>query len=155
LTCIKVATTIKQLMRHARIIQAGVSKMARRSEDAAAAPLNANFSDLADVGVRQLEAFAQAQTAFTQKIQEANANWLKRLQTEGALASELGTKLTGARTFPEAAAAWQDWISRHVELANEDAKRVAGDTQEFLKTGALAFTGGWGGAGIERSTGVS
>jgi hypothetical protein len=121
--------------------------MPRKSTDGT--PLNANFSDLMDVAPRQLEAFAEAQTAFTQRIQEASADWLKRVQTESAIASELGSKLTTARTFPDMAMAWQDWFNRHVELANEDAKRAAANVQEFVQSGTRVLTGGWSGPRVE------
>jgi hypothetical protein len=117
--------------------------MSRKSSNGATAqPLNPAFPDFTALGGRQMEAFLEAQSTFQQTLQEAGANWLKRLQTEGELAAELGSKLTAAHSLPEVAAAWQDWSSRHMELMNEDAKRAVSDAQTFLASGTRAFTGG-------------
>jgi hypothetical protein len=90
------------------------------------------------------------QTELFEKLQEINRNWIDRMQSEAALASEFTTKLTAARSIPETATACQDWARRRMEMSAEDAKRLAADGQEVLKTGTQMLTNGWlsnGGSG--------
>jgi hypothetical protein len=101
-------------------------------------PLTGSF---ADFGARQTEAYLETQSALTQQIEEANALWFKRLQTEGALASELLTNLAASRSVPEAATAWQHWITRHMELMMDDAKRASAGVTDLLNTERWAVTG--------------
>jgi hypothetical protein len=107
------------------------------------APLNANLSDLADLGVRQVEAFVEAQSKVSQRIQEANTGWLQRFEVEAALASDLVANLSKSGSPVEAAAAWQDWASRRFDLAAADAAHLARDFQALAGEGARVFASGW------------
>jgi hypothetical protein len=112
--------------------------MNRRTPDTTpAGPINENLSQLVDLGMRQMEAFLEAQSTLTNRIQDASAGWMKRVETENALAADLATKLTNARSLPEATQAWQDWANRRVALAGEDTKRAMNDFRQFASA-ALA-----------------
>ena len=76
------------------------------------------------------------QTERLEKLQEANRNWFDRMQAEVELASEFAAKLTMAHSIPEAATAYQEWTSRHMEMATEAHLRrwseISGDRGMFV-----------------------
>jgi hypothetical protein len=59
-----------------------------------------------------------------------------RLQSEASLASELTSRLTAARSPADAAAAYQEWMSRRMGMAAEDGKHLLANTQKIMQTGA-------------------
>jgi hypothetical protein len=102
------------------------------------------MTELVDLGLRQMEAFVEAQSALASRIQDASSGWMKRLETEAALGADLATKLTNARTIPEAASAWQDWTNRRVALVGEDTKRAMNDVRSLFAAAAMASVAGRG-----------
>lgn len=99
--------------------------------------------EFAAMGRKRFEELAKMQTELFEKLQEANRSWLERMQTEASLASEFSTKLTGARSIPETATACQEWASRRMEMATEDAKHLLADTHKFMETGVRLLSNGW------------
>jgi hypothetical protein len=95
------------------------------------------------MGKKRIKALAEMQTELFEKLQEANRSWLDRMQVEASLVSEFGTKLTGAHSIPETIATCQEWASRRMEMATEDARHVLADTQTFTETGVRLLSSGW------------
>lgn len=100
-------------------------------------------AEFAAMGKKRFEELAAMQTERMEKLQEANRHWFDRMQAELTLASELAAKLTAAHSIPEAATAYQEWASRHMAMATEDAKRIFADGQKLAETGARMFFNGW------------
>jgi hypothetical protein len=71
--------------------------------------------------------------ALVERFQEANTWWLGRFQAEAGLTSEFVSKLSSARSFPDAMNAYQEWGTRRFEMMAEDAKHVLDDTQTFMQ----------------------
>jgi Phasin protein len=94
-------------------------------------------------GKKRLEELVATQTELLDKLQEANRSWFDRMQSEATLASEFANKLTTTHSIPEAATVCQEWASRHMEMAAEDAKRLFADSQKFAETGARLWSNGW------------
>lgn len=90
-----------------------------------------------------LRIFVNAQTEFLDTLQETNREWFDRMQSEANLTSEFASKLTAARSIPEAIAACQEWTTRRFELIADDGKRLLADTQKFMETGARLLSSGW------------
>lgn len=57
------------------------------------------------MGKKRVEEFVNTQRELLEKLQEMNRQWFDRAQSETNLASELASKLTVARSIPEAMAA--------------------------------------------------
>jgi Phasin protein len=106
-------------------------------------PPNLMPPELIAMGKKRIEELAEMQTELLEKLQEANRSWLERMQTESRLASEFSAKLTGARSIPETATVCQEWASRRMEMATEDAKHLLADTQKFMETGVRLLSNGW------------
>src|SRR5262249_35250237 len=105
-------------------------------------PFSFNSSEFATLGKKRIEAFVTAQTELFEELQEANRHWLDRFQSEANLASEYASKLSSARTIPDAMAVSRDWATRYFQMLAEDGKHFADDTRKFMETGARFFTNG-------------
>ena len=95
---------------------------------------------------------AKAQTELYEKFQETNKQWLDRVQAEAKLASEFVSKLSSARSIPDAMIVCQEWGTRRFEMIAEDAKHVLDDTQKLIRTGAHMVTNGFASKGDGIST---
>ena len=108
-----------------------------RTEQAEKSPqFNFAAADFAVTAKRQIEAITKAQSEALDNFQEMNQQWLDRIQAEASLASELASKLTAARSVPDAITAYQNWGSRRFEMMAEDTKHLWDDTQKFMQVSA-------------------
>jgi hypothetical protein len=98
--------------------------------------------ELAAMGKTRLDELVAVQAQQLEKLREISRNWFDRMQSEAALAAELATKLTAVRSVPEVATAYQEWVTRHMEIAAEDAKRIFADAQKLAETGAQLLSKG-------------
>jgi hypothetical protein len=88
-------------------------------------------ADLAKIGEKQAEAFNEAQRELSALIQETNEAWQSRAELERDMAGELTRKLSAAKTLPDVAGAYQEWIARHVELMAKDREKALANGQKF------------------------
>jgi hypothetical protein len=108
-------------------------------------PFNLTAADIAAETKKQIEEFANAQTKQLDRLQEANRLWLDRIQAEANLASEVASKLSSARSLPEAMTACQYWGKRRVEMMAEDTKHILDDTQNLMQMSAQLLAKTWQG----------
>ena len=90
-------------------------------------------TEFAKLGKKRIEEFVNTQKELVEKLQEMNRQWFDRAQVEANLASELASKLTAARSIPDAMAAYQEWASRRFEIMAEDGKHLLADIQKFME----------------------
>jgi len=100
-------------------------------------------ADLAAAAKERMAEFANAQSELLDKFQETHQQWLDRIEAETNLASELASKLTAARSLPDAMTACQEWGNRRFEMMTEDTKHLFDDTQQFMRTGVRLLSTGW------------
>lgn len=105
--------------------------------------LNLMPAQLAAMGKKQIDEFIKMQTELLDKLQDTNRQWLDRAQTEADLASEFASKLSAARSIPEAMTACQEWSSRRFAIMAEDSKHLVEDSQKFIETGARLMSNAW------------
>jgi len=88
--------------------------------------LQFNFppAEFTATAMKRFGEFTKAQTEQLSNFQETNRQWLDRVQAEASLASELFSKLTAARSIPDAMTAYQEWGSRRLEMMAEDTKHL-------------------------------
>ena len=98
--------------------------------------------ELATIGKQRLDELVAAQTQQFENLREIGWSCFDRMQSEAALASELAAKLTAVRSIPEAATAYQEWATRRMEMAAEDARRLFTDAQKLAKTGTRLLSNG-------------
>lgn len=100
---------------------------------------NLASQDFAATVKKGMDEFATAQSELVGKLQESNRQWLDRFRAEATLTSELASKLTAARSLPDAMTACQEWGSRRFEMMAEDTRHLADDAQKFMQAGAHLF----------------
>jgi hypothetical protein len=100
-------------------------------------------TQLAEMGKKRVDATIAVQTEFFGTLQDINREWLARAQSKIDLASKLATKLTAARSFPEATTASQEWASTRMNMFAEDGRRFVADGQKLVETGVRLFSNGW------------
>jgi hypothetical protein len=111
-------------------------------------PKDASFATqvpaaLAAFGRKVMVDFANTQTELLDKQQKTNREWFDRMQSEANLASDLGSKLTAARSIPDMMTAWQFWAARRAEMMADDRTHLLTNYQMFADTLAQAASKAW------------
>ena len=102
---------------------------------------------LSDITRQNIETLAAIQKQLLDVLNKANREWVAFLNEEVELASNLSKKMTTAKSIPDATAAYQELISRQMELMTQQAKIIFENTQEFTKTCMHVASGGEARAG--------
>ena len=90
----------------------------------------------------------QAQNEFLKTFEEMNREVMSRVAAEVEHCAELSKKLSAARSFPDALAAYQEWLSEEMTACSEDARRLMTNSQKLMTASTRVFSGGWPGAGM-------
>lgn len=106
-----------------------------------------NPADFAKFGKEQTEAISDMQKEFSKLLEQANADWMARVELERDLASDLTTKLSSAKTLPDAAKAYQEWMARRMETMSKDSQKFFADSQKFVSSMNRFLTSGGKGPG--------
>jgi hypothetical protein len=109
-----------------------------RGENTAAA--ETFTAQIGDMGKRSIHAGLRMQTEMFDALQAISRDWVACATSEAELALNLPGRLAGARTMPEAVAAYQEWLNEWVMMCNEDGRRLAADGQKFMTSGVRCFT---------------
>jgi hypothetical protein len=105
----------------------------------ASAPLSSFPLDLVGLGRKQLEAIFEAQSKLVGTLPALSREWMSCAQAERELTSDLIAKLTAARTLPESARAYQEWLNRRMDMFADETRMVWADTQKLVDVGAGLF----------------
>ena len=97
---------------------------------------------LGEMGRRSFAAAAEVQDTLFDTVQDMNGTWLAHAQSEIDLASELLEELTAARSIPDVAAAWQQCMSRRMDMVADDVGRIFAHGEKLLRAGARVFSNG-------------
>jgi Phasin protein len=98
---------------------------------------------IAAIAKERFEELAEVQSGLLEEIREVNQNWLDRIQSEAALASEFTSKLTASHSIADTTAACQEWAKRRMELFTEDGQRLMTNCQRFMERAAQFLSNGW------------
>jgi hypothetical protein len=91
---------------------------------------------------QNIETLAATQKQLLDVLNKANHEWVTFLNGEAELASNLSKKMTTPKSIPDATAAYQELISRQMELMTRQARIIFENTQEFTKTCMQVVSGG-------------
>ena len=100
----------------------------------------------AQTGKQRVEDMIELQAEFFNYLQEMNRDWFARMQSEAVMASEFGTKLAAARSFPETVTVCQESTNRRIELLAQDGQRLFADTKKMMEAGARVLANGRSGS---------
>jgi hypothetical protein len=99
-----------------------------------------------------VENFINSQTELLSKVEETNRQWLDRMQSEASAVCEFASKLTAARSVPDAMTACKEWSTRYLEMMADDRKHLLADCQMFAETGARLLSKYWSQNGVATSS---
>jgi hypothetical protein len=88
---------------------------------------------LADLGKRQFETFTKAQAQMFDALQDWNRDCLAIARAETLLASNAASKLMAARSIPELATAYQQWLTEQTDMLGENNKHFIADSQKLME----------------------
>ena len=94
---------------------------------------NLMSSETAGIIRNNIETLAAVQKEFLDALSKANRVWIAYFNEEAALTSNFTEKLTKTKSIPDAAAAYQEWMSQHMELLSKQAQKVLAESQDFTK----------------------
>lgn len=94
---------------------------------------------------KQLEALAQAQKQFWDVAGQISQVWLDQAQSEAALMSELFGRLASARSASDAAAIYQEFANRQLQIITDGNRRLFKDSEDLLKANTRLFSARSGG----------
>jgi len=120
----------------------GERSRTERSAAAASEQLTEMRDDLRDMGAKNLKAGLHMQQEMFDALQGIGREWLERATAEVELAFKLPTKLTAARTVPDAFSAYQEWLSEWMSKCGEDGRHFMADGQKIMDAGARCLGGG-------------
>jgi hypothetical protein len=95
--------------------------------------------DLVGLGKKRMEALLDAQSKLVDTLPTLSREWMSYAQAERELSSELLAKLTAARSIPESAKVYQEWLSRRMDMLAEETRRMLADAQKLVDVGARLF----------------
>ncbi len=99
-------------------------------------------ADLGGFAKLGAENFAKIQKELNDFLQETNRHWIARAKSEAESASELMAKLTNARSIPDAATVYQEWVRQRMQRLAEDNQKIFSDSQKFLTACTKLGSGG-------------
>jgi phasin protein len=121
-------------------IKQGRNTMEQQTGSATTAtPLSAFPVDLVGMGKKRLQALFDAQSKLVDTLPALSREWMSAAQAERELSSELLAKLAAARTLPESARAYQEWLSRRIDMFADETRMLLADTQKLVDVGARLF----------------
>jgi hypothetical protein len=108
-------------------------------------------ADTSTLGAEELLKLSEAQTnaiidmqkRFLGACEEMGRAWLARVKSETELWSDLANEIQEARSIPDALSAYQQGMARRLQMAVDDGRRLAEDSQHLVSvmTGAGEKTG--------------
>jgi Phasin protein len=98
--------------------------------------------DFAKLGEKQSEAMLAIQQELADVCEQISRAWLARLKAEGELWQGLASKMSAARSVPDAIAIYQACAAQRVQMAADDGRRLFEDSQKIMSTIARSMTQG-------------
>jgi hypothetical protein len=98
---------------------------------------------IAEIGAKQTAALVKMQAQVFDVLQGQvfdvlqgwNRQCLARAQSEAELATATADKLMSARSIPETATAYREWLDRRMNLFGEDSEQFFTESQKILDLG--------------------
>jgi hypothetical protein len=119
------------------------SQMGRAEKSLSIYPFASSLAQFTAIGSKRIDELAHLHTELLNQFQTSNRQWFDRAQSEANFASEFASRLTAARSIPEALTACQEWAGRRLELAAEDGRILFADAQRFMESGSRLLLNGW------------
>jgi len=120
--------------------QIAMAQGASQSDTAAAKQVSMEPLKL---GEAQTEKAHAMQKELLGAYEQINRAWVARVKAEADFWSDLATKVSGARSVPDALGAYQQCLVQRMQMAAEDGRRLVDDSQKMMTTITRAMSNGW------------
>jgi hypothetical protein len=90
------------------------------------------FPNFAAMCTKSAEIFSATQKQWMETLEHANRSWVARLEAEAKLGSDFAARVGSAKAIPEAAAAYQEWMTRRMGLYSKEWQKALEDGQKFV-----------------------
>jgi hypothetical protein len=99
--------------------------------------------EVAKEAEKQFKAVAESQKDIFEMLMKMNQHWMERAAVEAKSMTDLGSKLTSARSLPDAAEAYQQWMTERTRTLAEDSQHFMADCQKFLDSVMHSLPKAW------------
>jgi len=99
-------------------------------------------AELFEFGQKRAEALIEFQKQLFATLEQTNKVWLERMQLEADLMSKFTSKLSTAKSIPEAASVCQEWMGQRMDLMKDDAQKIMDESQKLAKTSSRILGNG-------------
>jgi hypothetical protein len=96
-----------------------------------------------DAAAHGLDAIAKMQKDFIGNLEGMSQAWLSHTQATANLVNDLITQLWKSRSAPETMTAYQQFLSRRMEMMVEESRRFFATSEKFLDAGAKMLANGF------------
>jgi hypothetical protein len=93
-----------------------------------------------EMGAKGVTAGLRLQKEMVEVLSNIGREWFARATSQAELASSLPSRLTGARSVPDAISAYQEWLGEWMNKCGEDSYCIVSDSQRIIKAGVVCFT---------------
>ncbi len=94
-------------------------------------------------GQERTEAVIGLQKSILESCEHASRAWLDRMQAEVSLWSDLANKLNGTHSIPEAMDTYTKCVSKRMQMAAEDGRRMVEEAQQITQKVAHSLGTEW------------
>jgi hypothetical protein len=101
--------------------------------------------EIAKMTEDRLKEMGGVQKQMLDTIAEMNQRWLSCASAQATLASDLGSKLAGARSLPDVAALYQEWMAQQTKMIAEQNERFLEDARKVMEAMTRSFPRSWNG----------
>ena len=98
---------------------------------------------IAAAAEKQVNAITETQREFFETLAKMNQRWLDRATAEAKVASDLGSKLSAARSVPDAVEAYQQWMTDRTKTLTVDSQQFVTDCQTLMREAARLLPKSW------------
>src|SRR5579864_5551374 len=95
-----------------------------------------------DLSKGGLEAMTKMQAEFVGNLEKMSRGWLAQTQAQAALFGELMQQLWKARSAPETMAAYQNFLTRRMEMMVEESRQFFANSEKFMSAGTKLLSNG-------------
>jgi len=99
--------------------------------------------DLVKMGEAQTEAMLALQKELADTCEKISRSWVARAKSEADLWSELATKVSAARSPPDALEAYQQSMTQRMQMAMDDGRQLVDGGQRIMGVITRAMSSGW------------
>jgi hypothetical protein len=92
-------------------------------------------------GKNQADAMLRLQKEVLGAYEEVSRAWLARVKSEIDFWSDMSSKLTASPSMPDGLAAYRDCLSRRMQMAAEDGRRLFENGQKIINAFTHAASG--------------